>query len=364
MSKYRLINSSEEFATALEEISRESVLAIDTESSSFHTYYPQICLIQLTAGKTNYIFDTLAKLPFEKFSPIFTDRSKVKIFHGATYDIAEMRRVHPFEFENVFDTWIASRLLGHSSCSLAALAEYYCGAKLSKDEQKSNWSIRPLSPSQLTYAYLDTVYLESIYDALNSELEQRQMTREAFSEFARIPKESVPYDKSFDPNDYLKIPGVKQMTGIERRRLKKIFVIREERARLLNLAPFRIARKEDLVRLVTEGISVLNGSSIHADFAKTDRPRIIEALMDSSAEEKPILFKKKQNNAKLKILKEWRKDISISRGIDPVLVCTNRVLEVLADKEPHTLDEVRKLDLISDWKLSNYGPALLSILNS
>ena len=87
--------------------------------------------------------------------PIFAAPGIVKIFHAAEYDLFVLKRDCGFQFVNLFDTMVSAQLLGYPSVGLASLAERHFGVNLPKDEQRSDWSQRPLSPKQHNYAAAD-----------------------------------------------------------------------------------------------------------------------------------------------------------------------------------------------------------------
>ena len=93
-----------------------------------------------------------------------------KVFHAAEYDIYVLKRDCGFRFVNLFDTMISAQLLGYPSIGLAAIAERHHGVSLPKDEQRSDWSVRPLRASQLSYAAADVEFLIPLSETLASEL--------------------------------------------------------------------------------------------------------------------------------------------------------------------------------------------------
>src|SRR6185295_11631775 len=70
----------------------------------------------------------------------------------------------------IFDTMLASRLLGLSQFSLSHLVEKFLGVKLEKGAQKANWALRPLTERMERYARNDTHYLRPLEEKLKPEL--------------------------------------------------------------------------------------------------------------------------------------------------------------------------------------------------
>jgi ribonuclease D len=74
---------------------------------------------------------------------------------------------------NVFDVQIAATLCNHPARNLGGLIESETGEVLDKSQQQSDWSKRPLSDAQLSYAANDVVYLPQIADKLTLEVASR-----------------------------------------------------------------------------------------------------------------------------------------------------------------------------------------------
>ena len=70
---------------------------------------------------------------------------------------------------NLLDLQTAARLKGEDTPSLARVCARLLRLRLVKDEQRSDWAQRPLTPSQLAYAALDATVLLQLHDALQSE---------------------------------------------------------------------------------------------------------------------------------------------------------------------------------------------------
>src|SRR4029078_8355568 len=87
---------------------------------------------------------------------------------------------------NIFDTRIASQLLGIKSFGLAALLEQFFCAQIDKKYQRADWSLRPLTPGMLDYAAQDTDHLLDLRDELKSRLEKLGRLEWAKEEFDRL----------------------------------------------------------------------------------------------------------------------------------------------------------------------------------
>ncbi|MGE5775252.1 MAG: ribonuclease D, partial [Chloroflexota bacterium] len=74
------------------DLAGQTCLAVDTESNSLHAYREQVCLIQFSTQKTDYVIDPLAFDDLSSLGPIFKNPGIEKIFHAAEYDLICLRR--------------------------------------------------------------------------------------------------------------------------------------------------------------------------------------------------------------------------------------------------------------------------------
>ena len=62
-------------------------LAIDTEFVREQTYYPKLCLIQISAGDLNACIDPLAIKDLKPLLDLLLQPSSVSVFHAASQDL-------------------------------------------------------------------------------------------------------------------------------------------------------------------------------------------------------------------------------------------------------------------------------------
>ena len=88
----------------------------------------------------------------------------MKVFHAARQDI----EIFVLRFGDVprplFDTQIAAMVAGFGEqVGYDALVAALAGGSIDKAHRFSDWSARPLSPAQITYAAADVTYLRTVY---------------------------------------------------------------------------------------------------------------------------------------------------------------------------------------------------------
>ncbi len=168
------IDSQAELEAFVERAGTTRVLAIDTEFLREKTYYPKLCLMQLATDDERVIIDPFGVDDLKVLKRLFEDESIVKVFHAGHQDIEIIFYDIGCIPRPLFDTQVAAALLGQvQQIGYGALVHAMCGVKLKKVDSFTDWSVRPLSESQLSYAEDDVVYLPQIYEAQCKALEQK-----------------------------------------------------------------------------------------------------------------------------------------------------------------------------------------------
>ncbi len=226
----------------------EPLIAIDTESNSFHVYKERVCLLQISTRSMDYVVDPIA-VDAAPLGDVLCD-GRVTVLHGADYDVRCLKRQYGWKLPRLFDTMIAARRLGRARLGLSALVQDHFGVHLSKVFQRSDWGKRPLTPQQIAYAALDTHFLLPLHERLDGELAAIGATEEARREFERIAA-AEPRERTFDPRGWRRLKGARALDGPSGRVLESLWVAREERARVLDLPPFKVLGEQTMVELAS-----------------------------------------------------------------------------------------------------------------
>src|SRR5215212_5740794 len=97
-----LIADAESLARLVQELSRQPIVAVDTESNSLHAYRERVCLIQFSTPDADFIVDPIKVKDLQPLADVFANPVQQKIFHAAEGDIIGLRRDYQFEFKNLF----------------------------------------------------------------------------------------------------------------------------------------------------------------------------------------------------------------------------------------------------------------------
>ncbi len=164
-----------------------AVLAVDTEFLREKTYYANLCLLQLATDTEVVVVDPFAVEDLAVLVPLLEDPTIVKLFHAGGQDLEIIYHELGVLPSPVFDTQVAATLLGHTQqIGYGPLVHTLCGVNLKKSDSFTDWSRRPLAPSQLEYAADDVVYLPRMYRIMVEKLEAKGRLSWLDNDFAAL----------------------------------------------------------------------------------------------------------------------------------------------------------------------------------
>ena len=194
MTNYELIRTADELRKAIETIEKQPVVGLDTETTDLDPYISRLRLIQLATPDRVYIVD------FDRFSDGDTRRSDalaplrrmlaaprpIKIAHNAKFDAKFIKHNLGVDLGGLFDTLLASQLVGAGDIEerhgLETVAGRYLNELVDKTERLSNWDLE-LTTAQLEYAARDAAVLLPLREKLIERLKAESLVRCAQLEF-------------------------------------------------------------------------------------------------------------------------------------------------------------------------------------
>lgn len=221
-------------------------MAIDTEFLREKTYFAKLCLIQIHIEGEIAIIDPFEIKDLSVMNDVLTNPSIIKIFHACSQDVEILFHETGVVPTPIFDTQIAAALLGKTQqASYASLVQSYCQVSLQKKDSYTDWSRRPLSPSQVDYAADDVVYLPRIYEDMVSILTEKGRLHWLDDVFADL---SNPDKYQIDPRTrFRKLKRVNQLSPRQMAAAREFAAWREERAQRLNIPRKWIISDEQIV---------------------------------------------------------------------------------------------------------------------
>ena len=240
-----IISDSYSLQELCKKIEGSEYLAIDTEFLRDKTYYPKLCLIQIANDKIEAIIDPIEDLDLTPFWNVIKNNSMIKVFHAGRQDIEIFNNEGGFLPKPIFDTQIAAMFCGYGeSISYGNLVYDITSIQLDKTSQFTDWSKRPLSEKQLTYALNDAIYLKDVYKSMIRKLEH----------LGRIEWIDEEMDNLLNPKNYeynskdawLKIKS-KPKSIKSLKVLADIAEWREKKAQIKNIPKNRIIRDNTII---------------------------------------------------------------------------------------------------------------------
>ena len=377
MADFERIETRADLDALAHDLLTEKVIAVDTEADSFYHYFDKTCLVQIGTRRQIYLVDPLAlggPSELAPLGPIFASPEIRKIFHAAEYDLFVLKRDCSFRFANLFDTMISAQVLGYSSVGLSSLTEQHFDVNLPKDEQRSDWSTRPLTQSQLSYAAADVLYLIPLAEILAKELKRVRRESWAQEEFEALERR-VWREREFDELGYLRIKGARKLDGSGLSVLRALYLMRDQKARELDRPPFKVLGNRTLLDLAErqprkpgelaeiKGITDLLIRRLGRD--------ALEAIRTGRASDHGPIPKlqgsgrrrmDRHAERRLVALKQWRTRRASELAMDPGVLCPNSTLESIAVRTPHGARDLDAQTDLKRWFSREFGAEVAAAL--
>jgi ribonuclease D len=169
----------------------KGAVAIDTEAMGLDPHRDRLCVVQLSPGDGSADVVQIAATPGDpaNLKKLLADKSILKIFHFARFDLGILYKTFGVMAEPVYCTKIASRLARTytDKHGLKDLARELLGIDLSKQQQLSDWGANDLSDAQISYAATDVLHLHAIKEKLDGVLAREHRTELAAACFRFLP---------------------------------------------------------------------------------------------------------------------------------------------------------------------------------
>ena len=172
------LTTPEGLAAFCKRAARAPFVTVDTEFLRERTYYSKLCLVQLAipgdAEEDAVLVDPLVKgMSLEPLYDLFRNTDVVKVFHAARQDLEIFYIEGGVIPTPLFDTQVAAMVCGFGEqVGYETLVRKIAKSSLDKSSRFTDWSRRPLTEAQKTYALADVTHLRDIYVYLSDELEK------------------------------------------------------------------------------------------------------------------------------------------------------------------------------------------------
>lgn len=169
-----LITDTKALAALCKALAHETFVTVDTEFMRETTYWPDLCLIQIAGAEVNGLIDPMAEgIDLKPFFALMNNEKVLKVFHAARQDVEIMVHLAGTVPHPIFDTQIAAMVCGFGDqVSYESIVRKLAKAQIDKSSRFTDWSRRPLTEKQLTYALSDVTHLRTVYEKLKLELDR------------------------------------------------------------------------------------------------------------------------------------------------------------------------------------------------
>ncbi|WP_135077270.1 ribonuclease D [Terasakiella sp. SH-1] len=169
----QMITDTSTLAAFCDSLAGESFVTVDTEFMREKTYWPKLCLVQLGGSEEARCVDVLASgIDLTPLFDLLANPDVLKVFHAARQDVEIFVKLTGQTPQPMFDTQVAAMVCGFGeSVGYETLVNNICRKTLDKGSRFTDWSKRPLTERQVTYALGDVTYLREIYSYLSDKLE-------------------------------------------------------------------------------------------------------------------------------------------------------------------------------------------------
>jgi len=250
----RTITTTEDLSAFCSRASKFPYVTVDTEFLRERTYYSKLCLIQLAfAGGGDddaVLVDPLVDgLDLAPLYELFEDAGVVKVFHAARQDLEIF-----FVDQNVipsplFDTQVAAMVCGFGEqAGYETLVRKIAKASVDKSSRFTDWSRRPLTDAQKSYALADVTHLRDVYEYLSAELEKSGRKKWVAEEMAVL---NDPATYKVDPQNAWKRVKTRTSSGKFLAIVRELAEFRENLAQTRNIPRNRVFKDDALVEMAS-----------------------------------------------------------------------------------------------------------------
>ncbi len=365
----KIITTTPELDAFCAECANYDYVTVDTEFLRERTYYSKLCLIQMAypgMGDENAaLIDPLSnELSLEPLYKLFEDESVVKVFHAARQDL-EIFFVDKGIIPNpLFDTQVAAMVCGFGEqVGYETLVRKIVNLPLDKSSRFTDWSTRPLSDRQKTYALGDVTHLRVIYEHLKHHLEKADRAPWVQEELGILTN---PNTYVVHPDDAWKRVKTRNGSGKMLAYVRELARFREIYAQTKNIPRNRVYKDDALLELAATKPNAhdkLKKSRLLLRDARGGAigEGIIAAVKAASLIEPndypkaPIVRVKKQGNDGLAdLLRVLLKASAEQAGVASKLICSASDLDAIANGE-------RSLPAFSGWRKQVFGGDALKL---
>ncbi|MBL4616966.1 MAG: ribonuclease D [Robiginitomaculum sp.] len=362
----QIITKTSELAATCEKLRKSEFVAVDTEFMREHTFFSQLCLIQIATKDVEAIIDPLAKeLDLTPFLEILRDKSITKVFHAARQDMEIFYTLLGEVPEPIFDSQVAAMASGlGDSIGYDKLVRALLDINVDKGSRFTDWSRRPLSAKQLTYALGDVTHLRDMYPILVQRLESQKREHWLDEEMNILANPDI---YSFKPENAWKRMKIRKFSPAWLAVMRLSTEWREREAQRVNRPRGRILKDDAIYEIAmqaptnSEELGQLRAipKGFERSRAATELLEAINTALSDPKQYAPRIEPPKRNPAGLGPIVEMLKVLLRIRaeeiGVAPRLIANAADIERLA------ADDEADIAALKGWRKDQFGDDALAM---
>ncbi len=365
----KILTTTQELATFCKAAADYPYVTVDTEFLRERTYYSKLCLVQIAVPSDDegsaVLVDPLAEdMSLDPLYELFANEDVVKVFHAARQDL-EIFWVEAGVFPKpLFDTQVAAMVCGFGEqVGYETLVRKICKQGVDKTSRFTDWSRRPLSDAQKTYALADVTHLRQIYEYLAAELKKTKRSHWVAEEL-KILTQPTTYE--IQPQDAWRRVKTRTNSAKFLAVVRELAQFRESYAQSNNVPRSRVFKDDALIELASTKPKTpadLGGSRLLLREARKGviADGILAAVkrgVNCPAEDMPKVDnsrdKLKVNPALADLLRVLLKSKTESSGVAAKLIATSADLDQIAAGE-------RDVPAMTGWRYEVFGEDALKL---
>lgn len=361
-----ILNTTEALAATCQELADAPFIAVDTEFMRERTYWSQLCLIQVAGGDVEAIIDPLAdNLDLQPFLDLLADQRITKVFHAARQDLEIFYQLMGEVPAPLFDSQVAAMAAGYGdSVGYDRLVQAVLNRQVDKGSRFTDWSRRPLSDKQLTYALADVTHLRDMYPRLRDELEAKHRMHWLNEEMGILENPEI---YRFDPELAWKRMKLRKFSQGWLAVMRNVSEWREREAQSQDRPRGRILKDDAIYELAQqqprspEALGRLRAVPNGFERSRLAKPLLaaISEAADNPQEYAPKVDKPKRHPSGLgpvvEMLKVLLKVRAEAIGVAPRLIAN------VADLEHLAADSEADIPALRGWRLEEFGKHALAM---
>ena len=172
---FQFIQQQKDLENILQLMNCTSIYGLDTEFIKVDTLWPKLGVFQINVAEQVFLLDGTSLDLSAFWEKLF--KAQQNIFHACSEDIDLIYHyAQEKTLNNVFDTQVGLSFLGHGlQVSYQNALKQILDIDIDKDQTRSDWLARPLSPEQLSYAANDVLYLMDLSKTIQHQLAQKNV---------------------------------------------------------------------------------------------------------------------------------------------------------------------------------------------